>query len=456
MTVKRQWMVVLILSVALSVAVNSIVLSLLINRYFVDYSAENYNYHISQLEELSKKVLVEKGYTKMQINMQLESHLSDPINEIKLYDNKGNLLAEAVSDNHQMMGMMKNRMMNRMMGTTSGEIDSIDIIQNGNVIGKLNITRYSSIGNSLGTRRFVVSLIGSSLMSFGMVFILIFFIGRVISNKMSKDLRLTAEQAIDIDLGNTSHITQSNVKEIRTIQQSLETLQARLKLKQTSRKKLIEELVHQTRTPLTILRTHLEGFQDGIIQLTPDEIKTCEVQIDNITSIITNMSGMIDAEKDIDSIKVEQVELNTLLKQIVGGLKIQFEKKGIELQLLSNDKVLLITDRYKLSQVIYNILTNAYKFTDSSGNVSVEYKKIEDNIEISIEDSGIGISKEEQYKIFDAYYRGKNSVNSTGDGIGLYVARENMMKIHGQINVESEPSRGSKFIITIPEKYNKD
>lgn len=455
MTIKRQWMRVLILSVALSVAVNSIFLSLLINRYFIDYSKENYNYHISQLEELSKKVFLEKDYNKKQINMQLESHLSDPINEIKLFDSEGNLLADVVSDNHQTMGMMRSRVINHMMGTASGEIDSIDIIQNGNVIGKLNITRYSSIGNSLGTRRFVVSLIFNSLMSFGFVFILIFIIGRVISNKMSKDLMLTAEQALDIDLGNISHITQSNVKEIRTIQQSLETLQTRLKLKQTSRKKLIEELVHQTRTPLTILRTHLEGFQDGIIQLTPDEIKTCEVQIDNITSIITNMSGMIDAERDIDSIKIEQVELNTLLKQIVGGLKIQFEKKGIVLELLNNEKLTLETDHYKLSQIIYNLLTNAYKFTASKGKVTVEYKKIGDNIEIAIEDSGIGISAEEQSKIFDAYYRGKNSLNAAGDGIGLYIVKENMMKIHGEIKVQSELGKGSKFIIIIPLKYGE-
>ena len=59
MTVKRQWMLVLILAVVLSVVVNSLVLSILINRYFIDYSTEDYNNHLSQLEELSKKVLVE-------------------------------------------------------------------------------------------------------------------------------------------------------------------------------------------------------------------------------------------------------------------------------------------------------------------------------------------------------------------------------------------------------------
>jgi len=346
---------------------------------------------------------------------------------------------------------MGNRMMNRMMGSASEEIDSIDIMQNDTIIGKLNITRYSSIGNSLGTRKFVVSLIVSSLLSFVLVFILIFILGMLISNKMSKDLRLTAQQAIDIDLGNTGQVHPSHVKEIRTIQQSLETLQARLKLKQTSRKKLIDELVHQTRTPLTILRTHLEGFQDGVIQLTPDEIKTCESQIDNITSIISNMSGMLDAEKDIDSVNIEQVELNHLLKQIVGGLKMQFDKKGIELQLISHQKISLETDGYKLSQVIYNLLTNAYKFTDSKGKVTVEYKEFDDSVKIIIQDTGAGINHEEQSKIFDAYYRGKNSANSSGEGIGLYVVKENLMKINGKIDVESDPGIGSKFTISIPK-----
>ena len=107
MTVKRQWMMVLILTVVMSVAVNSLVLSILIKRQFIDYSTENYNSHISQLEEFSKKMLVENSYSRQQIAMQLESHLSDPINEIRLYDMDGNLLAYAASDRHQMMGMME-------------------------------------------------------------------------------------------------------------------------------------------------------------------------------------------------------------------------------------------------------------------------------------------------------------------------------------------------------------
>lgn len=450
MTVKRQWMMVLILTVVISVAVNSLVLSILIKRQFIDYSTENYNSHISQLEEFSKKMLVENSYSRQQIAMQLESHLSDPINEIRLYDMDGNLLAYAASDRHQMMGMMGNRMMNRMMGNAAEEIDSIDIVQDDDTIGRLNIKRYSSIGNSLATRNFVVSLIGSSMLSFGIVFILIFVIGMIISNKMTKDLRLTAQQAVDIELGNAGNVSKSHVREIRMIQQSLETLQARLRLKQTSRKKLVDELVHQTRTPLTILSMHLEGFQDGVIKFTPDEIKTCESQIDNITSIITNMSGMIDAEKDIDSTEFDQIELNQMLKQIIGGLKMQFDKKGIEIQLLSQHKLSLNTDRYKLSQAVYNLLTNAYKFTGSRGKVTVDYGEFQDGVRIIIEDTGTGIRREEQSKIFDAYYRGSNSDDYSGEGIGLYVAMQNIERIGGSLEVESEPGKGSRFVIWLP------
>jgi len=454
MTVKRQWMQVLILSAVLSVVINSIVLSALINRYFINYSTDNYNIHVSQLVAFSEKALIEGDYSQQQMEMQLETHLSDPINQIKLYDVSGNLLADVSSERHQMKGLMGNGMMNRMMGNPSEEVDSVDIMSNGKLIGKLNITRYSSIGNSLETRKFTVSLIGSSFLSFGIVFILIFFIGIFVSKKMSKDLMLTAQQAIDIDLGNPNNIPKSHVKEIRTIQQSLETLQARLKLKQTSRKKLVDELVHQTRTPLTILKTHLEGLEDGIIRFTPEEIRTCEAQIDNIASIITNMSGMIDADKDIDTVNIGQLELNQMLKQIVGGLKVQFDKKAVDLQLLSHEKVLVKTDQHKLSQVIYNILTNAYKYTNSGGRVTVDYKLAGDEISIAIEDTGSGIKEEDRLKIFDAYFKGSNSVSTTGDGIGLYVAKENLKKINGQIDVESELGVGSKFTIRIPKEIS--
>jgi signal transduction histidine kinase len=454
MTIKRQWMLALILSAILSVIINTLVLSSLINNYFVDASTSNYEHHFSQIAEFTKKALTE-NYTKSQLAVQLETHLIDPILEIKLYDAEGNLLADVLNRPGMMNGkgyggMMGNGMMNRMMGRAQQEIDSAEISSNGAVLGRLDVVRYSSIGNSLQTRMFIFALIRNSIFSFGIAVALMLIIGSLISRRMSRDLRNTAVMATNIDLGNDTGLERSKVREIRIIQQSLDTLQHKLKLKQIGRKRLLDELVHQTRTPLTILKTHLEGFEDGVLTMTPEEIKTCESQIDSITAIIANMSEMIDAERSLDAVQTEDIEISQMMKQVVGALKMQFDKKQIEIVLTSHKKVSVRTDRYKLSQSIYNILTNAYKFTGPGGKVTVSYESQEEGLRIVIEDTGSGISAEDRERLFDAYFRGENSSGVSGEGIGLYVVKENMDRISGRIDVESEIGKGSRFILTIP------
>lgn len=449
MTIRKQWMLALVVSAALSVIVNSLVLNIRINRYFVDYSAENYNTHVLQVVQFSTDALSADEYTTQQLEMQLTSHLSDPITRIRLYRTDGELLSD-VSVSRTMMGMMRSGTAARMMGSSAEEIDSIDIQKDGVLLGKLMITRYSSIGSSIATRQFAFSLITNSLLSFGIVFALTLILGYFLSKRMSKDLIQTAEQAVTIDLGQEIRYPKSRVLEISTIQDSLETLQTRLKLKQTSRKKRIDELVHQTRTPLTILRTHLEGFQDGIIRFTPEEVKTCETQIDNLSSIITNMSGLIDAEKDVGELHMTNVDLSVLVRQIVAGLKAQFDQKTVELAALNHNKITVHTDPYLLSQAIYNLLTNAYKFTPSGGRVTIAYEVIDKALVISVRDTGVGIPAEEQARVFEAYYRGKNAVHTSGEGIGLYLVKENLRQIGGKIELESVPGKGSTFRISIP------
>lgn len=452
MSVKQQWLRVLILIAIASVIVNALVLSLLINRYFIDFKQKNYENHFEQIINYTKSALLEDNYSSRQLTVQLEAHLSDPITNIKLYDTKGKLLIEVGSEINFRNGMMRNRMMNRMMGAPLEEVDHAEILDDeGRLIGQLNITRYSSIENSLETRMFKYALVVNSLISIGLVFILATLTGHFVSKKMSKDLIDTALFAQNIELDNPNFDNElSKVKEIRTIQQSLEMLQTKLKLKQKSRKKLIDELVHQTRTPLTILKTHIEGFEDGLIQMSPEEMKVCDNQIENLTSIIENMSNMIDAQKDIESIKIEEFEINQLLKKIISGLRTQFDKKQIELSLLTSQKVILRSDKYKLSQSIYNVLTNAYKFTNSEGRVLVSYEVIKDQLFITIEDNGIGISDHDKNKIFDAYYRSNKTRSIDGEGIGLYIVKDNIRKINGDIRVESEEGKGSKFILNIP------
>lgn len=450
MTIRKQWLLILMLIAIFSVSVNAFVLSSLMDRYFVDYMKENYDKHFNQIVDYSKSALTEADFSYNQMAIELEAHLVDPITRIKLYNEEGKLIIDVSNNNQIMRGMTHNGMMSRMMGAQFEEVDYAEIKDGNRVIGQLNITRYSSVENSVATQMFKFSLISNSFYSIVIVLIFAVIIGIFVSRRMSKDLVNTAEMAQNIDLGTQTNIDLAKVQEIRIIQQSLESLESRLRLKQKSRKTLIDELVHQTRTPLTILKTHLEGFEDGVIEMTPEQIRVCENQIENITSIISNMSGMIDADKDFEEINIEEFEFSALIKQIMSGLRIQFEKKKVDFILTGNQKVLLKSDKYKLSQAIYNILTNAYKFTEANGKVTVLYQVISDQLHVSIEDTGIGISDKEITKIFDAYHRSAKGSDSRGEGIGLYVAKENISRLKGIINVESKPQKGSKFTIILP------
>ncbi len=449
MTIRRQWLLVLTITAVLAVSINSVVLSSLINRYFLSYTTENYNSHVSQIEQLAKNALTENNYSAKQLSVQFESHLDDPIVSIKLYDNDGQLVAGAENDSAKPYGMMSGKM-GSMMGKNAEEVDSYSIAVAGTTLGQLNITRYSALNDSVVSSLFKASLVRNSFFSLGIVLLTLMLIGISISRKLSRDLTNTASQALDIDLGNLSAFKPSKVKEIRIIQTSLDTLSSKLKIKQIGRKRLVDELVHQTRTPLTILKTHLEGLEDGIITMTPDEIRICEDQTESITSIISNMSMLLDADRPSEAAIMEEIDIYSLLNQIISGLKVQFEKKSIRLQLLSHQKVTVITDKYKLSQCIYNLLTNAYKFTEASGRVEISYITAGSELTISIKDTGIGISSQDQPHLFDAYYRGSNSMNVSGEGLGLFVVKENLNKINGKISLDSGPGQGSTFIITIP------
>lgn len=457
MTVKKQWLLVLILIAIISVIINTFVLNHLTNKYFEEYIQNNYDQHFNQIIDYLSNTLNDSNYSANQMSIDLETHLVDPIARIKVYDVDGNLISDVSADNQSYAGSSyMHGMMGQMMGNTvnvqSEEVDHAQITYNGKVIGQVNVTKYSSIENSATIWAFQTSLLKNSIISIFIVLIVSIGIGIPVSRRMSRELIATSEMAQNLDFGNETLVLHSKVKEIQVIQQSLESLKARLKLKQKSRKTLLDELVHQTRTPLTILRTHLEGIEDGIIEFAPEEIRICENQIDNITAIITNMSNMIDVEKTEYSLNIEEFELNQLIRQIMNGLKAQFEKKKIEFKLLTQEKITIKTDKYRLSQTVYNILTNAYKYTESSGSVNVSYVLLQNKINLVIEDNGLGIAEQDLDKIFNAYYKNNKSYEGSGDGLGLYIAKENMENIQGSIVVESEINRGSKFILTFPKE----
>lgn len=451
MTVRRLWLLVLISVSVISIGINALILSSLTDKYFTGYLEESYKNNINQVLAYTKTTLLEGNVSYKQMAIELETHIGESLTQIKLYSNDGTLLVD-VNDDYRLTGsMMNHEGMFAMRSNGPVVVNQYSIENNdGVVLGVLNITRTGSTGNSFVSKMFKTTLIRNSLFSIIIAIFISIIIGLLVSKKMSLALKETADLAKAIQVGEVRVPKPTNIKEVISIRESLDNLSSRLKLKQKSRKELIDQLIHQSRTPLTVLKSHLEAMEDGLLEINTNEISICQNQIDNIESIISNMSGMIDANKEIDELAFEAFDFHSLILQIKEGLKAQFEKKNIQFELITHEKVNMESDKYKLSQSIYNLLTNAYKYTNPGGNVRISYILNDGNLFLKIQDTGIGIKEDDLDKIFTAYYKCNDTQSSQGEGIGLFIAEENIKRLNGTISVTSNKDFGSTFVIKVP------
>ncbi len=450
MTVRNIWKIVLIIVSIVSIFLNAFILSFLTDKHFEKYVEERYQEQAQQIVKYLGKTLSTDTFSLNQAKVELESSINFPIKRIKLYTESGDLIIDVGAEKKESRNKEDSK--KEKNPPPPEDIKEYKIYKNNYHIGTLHIVKYST-RTSLISKRITHTLIRDSLISMVLTLVVSLILGAYISKKMSKDLKETAEYANDIKLGEEKDLKKSNINEIDAIRDSLRELTIRLKIKQKNRKELIDQLIHQTRTPLTILKSHIEGIEDGVIELNEREIAVWHNQITNITDIICNMSGMIDANSEQEDVKYEKVSLERLIQQIISGLKPQFDKKNIHLLFDDTNKILLETDSFKFSQIIYNLLTNAYKYTEFDGKVEIRITESnESKIYIEVEDSGIGIANENLDRIFDAYYRSSEVSSIKGEGIGLYVVKENLRLLGGEISVKSQLGVGTKFTIILPIK----
>jgi len=153
----------------------------------------------------------------------------------------------------------------------------------------------------------------------------------------------------------------------------------------------------------------------------------------------------------------ELINISKRCDEIEALIKPLAIKKSINLKInIEPDDFIFYADKMKMKQIMYNLLSNAIKFTPENGNVDANVKLIDNNFQISESDSGIGIAKKNQEKIFDPFKQLDSSNNRKFGGTGLELAiTKKFVEMHGgNIKVESEVGKGSTFIVTIPIDNN--
>lgn len=214
---------------------------------------------------------------------------------------------------------------------------------------------------------------------------------------------------------------------------------------------------HELKTPLTSIRGYVEalleqvgspnlGMQREFLLVIDEESKRLQRLIDSILELSQLESGRFRMRR-------EPLRVAELIDEVVGLLGSVAEAKHVELRVDGGGKdVILEGDRSLLRRVLMNLGTNAIKFTHEGGHVTFRARTEQRSVRVTVEDTGIGIPKEEIDKVFDRFYQidGSLSREYPGVGLGLSVARSIAEWHGGQIVAESEPSKGSRFSLVLP------
>jgi len=224
--------------------------------------------------------------------------------------------------------------------------------------------------------------------------------------------------------------------------------------------KFFSIIAHDLKNPLNTLLTYCAALLNNFDRL---ETKNIKQGIETVNKCVTRaydllidllMWALSHAGK-ID-FKSEKIDLGDLARENVELLRERATQKGIRISSEINDNISIHSDKNMVSTVLRNLLSNAVKFTSKDGEVKVRCKREAGFIEITVSDTGIGISRENIKKLFrlDTFYRTLGSDNEKGTGLGLILCKEFVDRLKGRIWVESEPGKGSHFVFTFPDKIS--
>ena len=218
---------------------------------------------------------------------------------------------------------------------------------------------------------------------------------------------------------------------------------------------------HEFRTPLTSIKGYVEMLLDG------DAGNVNEDQVDFLDTILRNtdllaklVNDLLEVSKlEAGALKLDTqpVDLSKIIKEATVEMIPQIQEKSQNLVIINElESTTVIGDPKKLTQILLNLLSNANKYTPEKGKITVTTERIKDMVKVTVNDNGIGISEEDQKRLFTKFFRVENreTQRHPGTGLGLWITKSFVDMHGGTINIQSKIEEGTAISFTIPAKIN--
>ncbi|MEK7596073.1 MAG: ATP-binding protein [Patescibacteria group bacterium] len=250
-------------------------------------------------------------------------------------------------------------------------------------------------------------------------------------------------------------------EDLEILSKKLEAANERLKELDKLKSDFVSIASHQLRSPLTVIKGYgsmiLEGSFGGTSVAVKNAVEKIYQSSERLIDFVNDLLDVSRIERGKMQYSFEKADIFEIVSSVVEEFQLVAKKKGLILKLKKNNVKIppLKLDVNKIRQIILNFIDNGIKYT-SQGSIIASALKTEKDVEIRVEDTGFGIDKEDQEKIFDQFMRiNAGAAGGIGAGLGLYVARKIAQAHGGEVFVESEgKGRGSTFILRLPVRKN--
>ena len=279
------------------------------------------------------------------------------------------------------------------------------------------------------------------------------------SRKLMQPFNEMSKSIDEMQMGyGENHLQVVNYVETKKMADAFNSMLARIKAVDDSRKDFVANVSHELKTPLAsvkVLADSLVEQEDVPKEVYQDFMQDITKEIDRENNIINDLLSLVKMDQGQGALNIKSVNINEILEQTISRIRPLMDRRGIQLVYENLRPVTAEVDESKMMQVFTNLIENAVKYNKDNGWIHVTLNSDNQYFYLKVEDSGIGIPEESLDRVFDRFYRVDKSHSREigGTGLGLSIVRNIVLLHRGAIQVDSTEGKGSTFSVRIPLNY---